>query len=111
MRFFSSSSLARLRAFAAVLTLAATCVEPSPNADPLPPYLLDKAIFEDGAEWWLQRTVLSAPYVAGFTFVGDGDYPDRVKFKVEEEFLIAYRSTPVIVGDSPDTSGANDYEA
>ncbi|MBI1947880.1 MAG: zinc-dependent metalloprotease [Deltaproteobacteria bacterium] len=87
------------------------CVEPIANPDPLPPYLLQKATFEDGAEWWLQRTVIDVPYVAQFTFVGDGDYPDRVRFQVEEDFLIAVRTTPVIVGASPDTAGVNDYEA
>lgn len=96
----------------AALSLApVACVEPVPPDDPVPPFVLPKETFSAEHEWWLARTVTDLPYQAAFTYVGDGDYPDRVRWRITESYLIAYRSRPQLVGITPDTADAADYEA
>jgi hypothetical protein len=94
-----------------LISFLAGCLQPDVNQDPLPPWAMDKAPFSDGSDWWMQRTVIRAPINAAFTYVGDGDLSDRIRWKVEEKYLIAYRPDPVIRGGDPDTSGANGYQA
>lgn len=100
-----------LAAFAAASALLpAACMEPPDVGDPypLPYWVLDKALFDPAAEWWVQRTVTQAPYEAGFTYVGDSDLTDRVHFRIEEHWLIAYRSQDVYYADDPDVVTAPD---
>ncbi len=98
-------------AFALCVCLGVACVQPTPQPEGLPSYLLQKSMFKAEGEWWMNRTIVDVPYQATFTWLGNGDYPDRVRFRIEESWLIAYRSLPVIVGGGPDTQGLNDYEA
>ncbi len=88
-----------------------SCVEPPEQPDALPYWMLNKAHFADGGEWYFQRTVTEVPYTAGFTFVGDADLVDRIQWKIEEGFLIAYRAHPLIGGNEHDVAGGNDYDA
>ena len=100
-----------LRAAVALFALApAACLEPADVGDPypLPYWVLDKALFDPGNEWWLQRTMTQVPYEAGFTYVGDSDLTDRVHFQLEEHWLIAYRSQEVYFANDSDVVTAPD---
>ena len=92
-------------ATAAVFPLAA-CMEPADVGDPYPVpfWVLDKTLLDPSQDWWLQRTVTKAPYEAGFTYVGDADLTDRVHFRIEERWLIAYRSQDVVHAEDPDVA-------
>src|SRR4051794_30719163 len=95
---------------ATALAPATACLAPPKVGDPypLPYWVLDKSLFDDKNEWWVQRTMTQVPYEAGFSFVGDADYTDRIHFKIEENFLLAFRSQDVWFANSPDVATAPD---
>jgi len=66
------------------------------------PGALDKGAF--AGEWYYQRTVVDVPYTAGFTFVGEADELERVKWTVTEDQLVAYRSYDFVAGTDLDHS-------
>lgn len=77
------------------------CATPPSGEGDLPVWVLDKAAFQDGEAWWVQRTVIDAPYNAK-TFIGDGDLSETIRWRIEERWLIAERADPLIVGVAGD---------
>jgi hypothetical protein len=108
------SSLSSWSSSFAVLALLATVASCGPRApdvgdpSPLPYWVLDKGLFDAKHDWWVQRTMTKVPYDAGFTYVGDADLTDRVHFRIEEHWLIAFRSDDVWYADDDDVATAPD---
>ncbi|MBN2358856.1 MAG: hypothetical protein JXR83_05340 [Deltaproteobacteria bacterium] len=104
---------AQLLSSVALLALGAcACFEPNGGTpEPLPYWAQNKAYFSSEHEWWMQRTVIDTPYNVTFTFIGDGDLADRIRWKIEEKYLIAERSRSLAVGADPDTVGLDGYRA
>jgi hypothetical protein len=104
------SSLAS--SFALLFALASTsaCDAPHPpdvgDPSPLPYWVLDKDLFDAKHDWWVQRTMTKVPYEAGFTYVGDADLTDRVHFRIQEHWLIAFRTDDVWYADDDDVATA-----
>ena len=55
-----------------------------------------KSQFE--GEWYFQRTVIDTPYETEFTFIGDQGELERVRWRVEENLLLALRSYQRVEG-------------
>ncbi|MSP92152.1 MAG: hypothetical protein EXR79_10180 [Myxococcales bacterium] len=84
----------------AVLALAAACSQDVGLIDRSQPGALDKRVFT--GEWHYLRTVTDVPYTAGFTFIGEMEEMERVRWEIAEDRLIAYRSYDFIAGTDLD---------
>jgi hypothetical protein len=87
------------------------CGTPQPAVNRVQPNALEKAVF--AGEWYFQQTVIDTPYSAGFTFVGEQGGLERVRWEIQENYLIARRSyqwiadsEPTGVGGPSDAEGA-----
>lgn len=89
---------------AALLALASAisvpgCFEPRPPINQVQPNVIEKAVFAD--EWYYQQTVIDSPYSAGFTFVGEQGSLERIRWEIQENYLIARRAYEFIAGSEP----------
>lgn len=88
----------------ALLTLAAAvsvpgCFEPRAPINQVQPNVVEKTVF--AGEWYYQQTVIDSPYSAGFTFVGEQGSLERIRWEIQENYLIARRSYEFIAGAEP----------
>lgn len=74
----------------------AACASEEPPIDRVQPNALSKSMFD--GEWYLHRTVIDTPYSAGTTFVGEGFAMSKIKWSIEENFLIARRTYQLQAG-------------
>ncbi|MCB9738272.1 MAG: zinc-dependent metalloprotease [Deltaproteobacteria bacterium] len=88
--------LRSLAAVLALLLLLPACAQDLGLIDRVQPGALDKRVFE--GEFFLSRTVVDVPYHVGYTFVGETEELERVRFVVREDQLVAYRSYDFIAG-------------
>lgn len=101
------STLVVLLAALGASTLAG-CNDAQPTVNRVQPNVVEKKTFD--GEWYFLQTVIDTPYSAGFTFVGEQGSLEKVKWEVQEEFLIARRSYEHIAG-SEANGIADDSEA
>lgn len=88
-----------LRLFPALLLLAA-CTDPVADIDRTQGNLIRKA--DLAGEWYMMETITGVPPTSWFTFIGETSKLERVKFVIQENLLVAYRSYPQVPGaDSP----------
>ena len=87
---------------ALTLALAIGCAQDVGLIDRTQPGALRKALFS--GEWYFKRTVVDAPYTAGFTFVGEADDMERIRWQIQENHLVAYRSYDFVAGTDKDHS-------
>jgi hypothetical protein len=105
-----------LRTIGSLLVLAALmAVVASPGCgDPRPPInqvqvgAIEKSIF--AGEWYFQQTVIDSPYSAGFTFVGEQGRLERIRWEIQEDFLLARRTYEWINGAEPDGIGGEQVQ-
>lgn len=111
-------------ALAALGAVAVGCAEPGGDIDRTQNNLVDKSIFE--GEWWYTRTVIGldddaawainsagagAPWpgaMANFDIASQSGVMGRIRWVIDEDFLIAYRSHEIIQG-SDEEAGDADY--
>lgn len=72
------------------------CAQDVGLIDRVQPGALPKALFS--GDWYLQRTVIDAPYTAGFTFIGEADALQRIRWQIQEDHLVAYRAYDFVAG-------------
>ena len=89
-------------ACAAWTLLLGGCAQEVGLIDRTQPGALAKTVFD--GQWYWRRTVADAPYTAGFTFVGEADDMERVRFKIEELHLVVYRAYDFVAGTDLDHS-------
>jgi hypothetical protein len=99
----SHSFRARTPLLLCALSLAATasiagCSERDP-INQVQPGALHTSVFE--GEWFFQQTVIDSPYSAGYTFVGEQGDLERVRWELQEGFLVARRAYESIAGSEP----------
>lgn len=61
-----------------------------------------------GAEWYFGQTVTKTPFTTAYTFQLDGGDLERMRFVVDESYLLAYRSYEFIEG-ADDHQDSEDY--
>lgn len=81
---------------AAAMFLFGACAQDVGDIDRTQPNKLKKADLE--GEWFITQTVVDVPTTNWWTFVGDTSSMERIRWKVEENALIAYRSYAKIDG-------------
>jgi hypothetical protein len=99
--------IARSCALAAALALSA-CPEARPPVDQVQANAIARSQFD--GEWYFQRTVVDTPYETEFTFIGDQGELERIRWRIEENALVAVRSYDRITGADPDMDGDGAYE-
>ncbi len=108
--------LIKSTAVAAAALLASACAEPVKDVDRTQPNALKKALFS--GTWYFARTVVDVPYEADWAFVGDRqeylageDFPAlKVRWRIEEDRLLACRADEVVVGSNSDGERPGDLE-
>ncbi len=86
----------RLTTLAAACLGLVACAQDVGLIDRTQPGGLPKAMFS--GEWHYARTVVDAPYHVGYTFIGETEELERVRFEIREDQLIAYRSYDFVAG-------------
>ena len=86
----------RWLALVTALLLAPSCAQDVGDIDRSQPGLLAKSVFD--GEWFMRRTVVEVPYDVGYTFVGEQEEVQRIRWNIQEELLIAFRVTPLVEG-------------
>ncbi|MEE2786016.1 MAG: hypothetical protein VX589_01680 [Myxococcota bacterium] len=83
-----------------VIAAVCGCADPVEDIDRTQPNLIRKADLE--GEWYMMQTVTHVPPAAWFTFVGETSMTERIRWDIQENILVAYRSYPYIRGaESP----------
>jgi len=82
---------------AAALVITAGCAWEIPDVDRTQPNKVHKRVFE--GEWYYRQTVIQVPFTSAFTFIGEQpDVTERIRFDVQERFLIAWRTYDLVAG-------------
>jgi hypothetical protein len=93
----------------------ASCAEERAPVSRVQPNALPKAMFvrkdADGAyradsdAWYFRGTITDVPTTNSVAFVGAGSDMSRVRWKIEEQFLLAVREDPDVLGAGEKTGG------
>ncbi len=91
--------LAILGASATIALGVAGCVPRNDDIDRVQPGYVRKAIFQTEDEWYYRRTIAKSETTQQYIIEGHGDIAlDRIKFEVQEDYLIAYKPYEAIPG-------------
>lgn len=105
-----------LRTFRSMLLVAAAlavmvapgCGDPRPAINRVQVGALEKSIF--AGEWYFQQTVIDTPYGAGFAFVGLQGNLERVRWEIQEDYLLARRTYEWIAGSEGSGIGGDQVQ-
>jgi len=81
---------------------AIACAADVGDVDRTQPNRIKKTVFE--GEWYLQKTTYDVPYTSGYTFTGETSEAERVRFEIQEKYLIAYRPYEVVESSNDTTT-------
>ena len=66
------------------------CAERPKDIDRVQPNLIAKSDLD--GEWYMMQTVVDLPPTTYFTFIGETSVLERIRWDIQEDMLIAYRS-------------------
>ena len=89
--------MTRLTVFSLAL-LFVSCAEPVEDIDRTQGNLLRKA--DLAGEWFYLQTVVTVPPTSGVTLVGETSVTERVRWEIQREMVIAYRSYELLPGST-----------
>ncbi len=95
----------RFLALAACLTLPALiggCAEPVEDINTVQPYFIDKASLD--GEWYYKQTIVDASPEVAVGFVGLEGSLEKIRWKVTEKWLYAYRTHEAVPGLEPEAN-------
>jgi len=79
-----------------LMTFVGGCAQVVGDIDRTQPNRVNKQIFQ--GEWYLSRTVIDVPYTTNFVVVGDTAELERVRWEVQKDLLIAFRTYDRVEG-------------
>ncbi len=89
-------------------TMAAGCLETQPPVNRVQPNVTRKTDLL-GGDWYLHQTVVDTPYTTEFTFVGETGELERIRWEIQEDFLVARRAYENVAGaDGEGVNGTTD---
>lgn len=108
----SSRLLSILGAVSTVAMGMTACQHRNDDINTVQPGYVKKALFTTDDEWYYRRTIVKSETTNEIAIEGQGDiWMDRVKFRIEENWLIAYRAYEAIPGaQTADYEGAGNFE-
>lgn len=74
----------------ALLGVLSGCNEERPAISRVQANAMDKAAFD--GDWYMVQTVIDVPYTTEFTFVGDQSEVEKLRWEIQEKFLVGYRA-------------------
>jgi hypothetical protein len=78
------------------------------DIDRTQPNKIQKSVFS--GEWFFTQTVIGAPYSTAFTFIGEQpDRSERIRWDIQETFLIAHRSYDLIANTDRESDLPGDH--
>lgn len=76
------------------------CKSPQQSKPSVPPFLVDKEVFRPDRVWYTGATVVDAPFAtSAIAYIGDSEPLEKVRWSIQEEFLIGYRAYSLFWGD------------
>lgn len=72
------------------------CGEGAGDVNRVQPNYYDKSLFE--GTWYYKQTITEVPFEVSWVFEGIGSQIDKVRWEIQEKYLIAYRATELIPG-------------
>ncbi|MEE2756990.1 MAG: zinc-dependent metalloprotease [Myxococcota bacterium] len=85
-----------------VMCFAISCAEPAPDIDRTQGNLIAKQ--DLAGEWYMMQTITGVPPTSWFTFIGETGRTERIRWEIQRDLLVAYRSYPLVRGaDAPST--------
>ncbi len=88
----------RALAVAALVVIGvAGCAQRNGDISYVQPNVMKKADLVEGV-WYFRNTVTDTPPNTGFTFTGETGDLEKVVWEIQEQFLVGYRSYPMIMG-------------
>ncbi len=88
-------------ALLAALFVLASCAQDVGDIDRTQANALKKSDFE--GEWFVAQTVTEVPTTNLWTFVGDTSTMERIRWEIQENYLVAYRAYPRIANSQEDS--------
>lgn len=98
MRFVRSMYLLVL--IALLVALATGCAQDVGDIDRTAPNRTLKSDLK--GDWYFAQTVTEVPSTSVFTFIGETSSMERVRWDIQKNFLVAFRSYPRLAGSDPD---------
>lgn len=100
-------AITRLFVVSATAIAAVAC--PIADIDRTQPNKLQKSLFE--GDWYYHQTVVGVPFATWFTFIGEQTYKtELVRWDIQEDFLVAYRSYDLVVGTDRRSALPGDHD-
>ncbi|MCA9603634.1 MAG: zinc-dependent metalloprotease [Myxococcales bacterium] len=78
------------------------CAESVGDIDRTQPNLIHKSVFQ--GEWFVRQTVIDVPPTSYHSFVGQTGEMDMIRWEIQEDLLIGYRSYEYIPGSDENTT-------
>jgi len=88
--------------------VALGCAQQVGDIDRTQPNRIQKSVFD--GEWYLSRTVVDVPYTTQFVVVGDSAELERVRWDIQKDLLVAYRTYDRVEGTDKATTEAVNYQ-
>ena len=85
-----------------LLSLIVSCAQPAPDIDRTQGNLIAKS--DLSGEWYMMQTITEVPPTSWFTFIGETGRTERIRWDIQRDLLVAYRSYPLVRG-ADSTSG------
>ena len=95
-------------ALCGVLWVSIACTGEIEDIDRTSPNKVQKEIFE--GEWWFNATVVDTEFIQGLLFEGLMSGADRIRWDLQEELLVAYRSYETLEGAEEGSSEDLDFQ-
>lgn len=89
----------------ALVTAALGCATERPTRSYVQPNYLSKDVVS--GEWYMRQTVTDVPATTSLTFQGEAFGLEKVRWEVQEKWLVAYRSYELIPGSTREADQAN----
>ena len=81
-----------------------SCADPVQDINRVQPNLIAKSDLE--GEWYMLQTVVNVPATSFFTFIGETSMMERIRWEVQEDLLVAYRSYERLRGSTHPSTDA-----
>jgi hypothetical protein len=81
-----------------VLAIVAGCATERPTRSFVQPNYVDKSVFT--GEWYMRATITDVPPTTSVSFAGESSQLEKIRWEIQEQFLVAYRSYELIPGST-----------
>lgn len=88
--------------------VGAACADGMDDVNRVQPNYYDKSLFT--GTWYMRQTIVEAPYEAFFAIEGFTNSMAKIRWEIQEKYLIAYSVSDPVPGANDPASGAPSYQ-